>query len=88
METSPPKPTKKGKAKSEATAKDRFFDSLLNQVLEHVNLEGLAEEVARLMGPKICKAISVQQLADELAEKHGVALSKQLSTTLIARLLE
>jgi hypothetical protein len=88
MEASPPKPTKKGKAKSEATVKDRFFDSLLAQVLEQVNLEGLAEEVARLIGPKICQAISVQQLADELAEKHREALSKQLSTTISARLLE
>ena len=40
------------------------------------------------LGPKICQAISVQHLADELAEKHGEALSKQLSTTLLARLLE
>ena len=88
MEASPPKPTKKGKAKNEATVKDRFFDTLLTQVLEQVNLDGLAEQVARLMGPKLGAAISVQQLADDIAEKHGEALAKQLSTTLSARLLE
>ena len=89
MEASPPKPTKKSKAKTtEASIKDRFFEALLAQVLKQVDLEGFAEEVARLMGPKLGAAISMQQLADELTEKHGEALSKQLSTTLMARLLE
>ena len=89
MEASPPKPTKKSKAKTtEASIKDRFFEALLAEVLEKVDLAGLASEVARLVGPKIGQAISVQQLADELTEKHGEVLAKQLSATLSAKLLE
>lgn len=47
---------KKSKAK-EASVKDRFFDALLAQVLEQVDLAGVAGEIARLMGPKLGVAI-------------------------------
>ena len=83
-----PMPAKKSKSKSEPSVKDVFFDALLAQVLEKVDLIGVAGEVARLVGPKIGEAISVQQLADELMEKHRDALAKELSAALLAKLLE
>jgi hypothetical protein len=78
---------KKSKAK-EASVKDRFFDALLAQVLEQVDLAGVAGEIARLMGPKLGVAICVEDLANELAEKHGDALAKELSAALLTKLLE
>lgn len=78
---------KKSKAK-EASVKDRFFDALLAQVLEQVDLAGVAGEIARLVGPKLGVAICVEDLANELAEKHGDALAKELSAALVAKLLE
>ena len=74
--------------REELRVKDCFFDALLAQVLDKVDLAGVAGEVARLVGPKIGEAISVQQLADELADKHGDALAKELSAALLAKLLE
>ena len=92
-ETSPPKPVRKGKEevpdkREESRVKDVFFDALLVRVLEQVDLAGVAGEIARLVGPKLCAAISVQKLANELAEKHGDALAKELSAALVAKLLE
>jgi hypothetical protein len=78
---------KKSKAK-EASVKDRFFDALLAQVLEQVDLAGVAGEIARLMGPKLGVAICVEDLANELAEKHGDALAMELSAALLTKLLE
>jgi hypothetical protein len=48
----------------------------------------VAGEIARLVGPKLGAAISVQDLANELAEKHGDALAKELSAALLTKLLE
>jgi hypothetical protein len=84
MDTTMPK---KSKAK-EASVKDRFFDALLAQVLEQVDLAGVAGEIARLMGPKLGVAICVEDLANELAEKHGDALAMELSAALLTKLLE
>ena len=78
---------KKSKAK-EASVKDRFFVALLAQVLEQVDLAGVAGEIARLMGPKLGVAICVEDLANELAEKHGDALAMELSAALLTKLLE
>jgi hypothetical protein len=92
-ETSP-KPAKKGKkdaqqaTREESRVKDRFFEALLGQVLEKVDMAGVAGEIARLVGPKLGAAISVQDLANELAEKHGDALAKELSAALLTKLLE
>lgn len=79
---------KKSKAKEASVVKDRFFDALLAQVLEQVDLAGVAGEIARLVGPKLGVAICVEDLANELAEKHGDALAKELSAALVAKLLE
>ena len=81
-------PAKNSKSKSETSVKDSFFEALLAQVLEKVDMAGVAGEIARLVGPKLGAAISVPQLADELIEKHGDALAKELSAALMDKLLE
>ena len=81
-------PAKKSKSKSETSVKDSFFEALLAQVLEKVDMAGVAGEIARLVGPELGVAICVEDLANELAEKHGGALAKELSAALVAKLLE
>ena len=94
METSPPKPTKKGKkqvpeAKTDETGlRDRFAQALLASILDEINLDGLAGEVAKIIAPRILGTISVQKLATDMADKHGEALTKELSEALTTKLLE
>lgn len=44
--------------------------------------------MAKLMAPTIGQAISMQQLAKDLADKHGEALAKELTNVLAAKLLD
>ena len=94
MESPPPKPTKKGKkqvlaAKTDETGlRDRFAQALLASILDEINLDGLAGEVAKIIAPRILGTISVQKLATDLAGKHGEELTKEMSEALTTKLLE
>ena len=93
MEASPPKATKKGKKQVETKTdetglRDRFAQALLASILDEINLDGLAGEVAKIIAPRILGTISVQKLATDMADKHGEALTKELSEALTTKLLE
>ena len=94
MEASPPKPSKKGKkqvleAKTDETGiRDRFAQALLASILDEINLDGLAGEVAKIIAPRILGTISVQKLATDMADKHGEEITKVMSEALTTKLLE
>lgn len=93
MEASPPKAAKKGKKQVETKTdetglRDRFAQALLASILDEINLDGLAGEVAKIIAPRILGTISVQKLATDLADKHGEQLTKEMSEALTTKLLE
>lgn len=71
----------------EMRVKERFFDTLVEQCLAQVDLDGLAGEVARLVAPQIGRAVSVEKLAADLADRHREELAAALSTAITASLI-
>jgi hypothetical protein len=72
----------------EKRLQDRFFDTLVEQCLAQVDLNGLAGEVARLVAPQIGIAVSVENLAADIAAHHREELAAELSRVIMTRLTE
>ena len=71
----------------EMRVKERFFDTVAEQCLAQVDLDGLAGEVARLVAPQIGRAVSVEKLADEIVARHQDNLAAEISAAIVAKLI-
>jgi hypothetical protein len=78
--------------KTQKAAKDDgerrlFFDSIVEECVAGVNLEGLAGEIAKRVAPKVFASVSVEKIADEIVERHEEELAAEISAAIVAKLL-
>ena len=68
--------------------KDEFFRRLCAKLVESLDVDGLAAQVAEKLAPMLFSTMRVDRLADVVVASHGAELAEQLAQELAKRIAQ
>ena len=79
-------PARASAAPGNAAAQKTPMDSILDKVVDHVDIEGLSGQIADKLAHRLGSTVSIDGLADAILDQHTEELSRRLSERITERL--